>query len=819
MPRFRAALAFFVALVVAGPAYARGDETGREADLRSPLNTLLVHLQNRIVREKSGLPELPAKSLRTAPDRKNVLALPDQGHIAVVDNGDGVALPALPFDLDNQTLRFLPADETASAYGWEVEDGGYDPTAASQGETLPLGDDDSILRALPFSFWFFGRSYNQVYINSDGNLTFGQGDSASTPRDPARAVSGPPRICGFFTDLDPSQGQSAIRIYSTGDRVVITWIRVPEWTNGGLGRRQDFQIKLFGDGRIEFAYAGITMDRAIVGLAPAVRLELSVAVDFTEPPLTTYDAAFVEIFLPADLDLGLLGQKFYLTHDDVYDFLVVFHNYDIGINQGNTFAFYSQLRNFVRGIGPFPREFEGQNQFDFGQVLGSAFRLQGLMFMGDLAKYSDDPHARLDREYGLGIATPLTVLAHEAGHRYLARSLFIDPQSSQFSLEMLGRQIAHWSYFFNSEASLLEGNRIVDHGSGDFRFETVATVEGFSALDRYLMGLIPPEQVPPTFLVRRPSIADELFSPARAPLAGIFFNGDRVDVTMGMILEAHGRRAPDHTVSQKHYRFGFVLLVEEGVEPPAEEIEKLDRFRVAFEDYFEQVTGGLATAETELVYQLVMTTWPASGVRQGNTLPAAVLLAFPEAEDLTVRLTSERGLAGVPESVTIPAGDVFAEFEIEGKTAGVDHISSDAGDGFEVSHSNIQVLGSPARLAPERIYPLEILFQDPRERLRTGEIGKLLPYELLFQVTDENLLFYEGIPVKLTASGDGVVEPATTTTDGFGFIAATWRLATKPGPNQLRVEIEGSERPPLIIEAIGVPIPTRQRDPFPFLFP
>jgi hypothetical protein len=288
---------------------------------------------------------------------------------------------------------------------------------------------------------------------------------------------------------------------------------------------------------------------------------------------------------------------------------------------------------------------------------------------------------------------------------------------------------------------------------------------------------------------------------------------------MDMILEAHGRRSPDHTVSQKHYRFGFLLLVEEGVETPPEDIEKIDRLRLAFEDYFEQASGGLATAETELVYQLVLTTWPAAGVRQGESLPAAVLLAFPEAEDLTVALTAEQGRAGIPQQVTIPAGQIFAEFDIEGKAAGVDQIRAEAGDGFEVSHSNIQVIGSPAELSVQRIYPLELLFGNSSERLRTGEVGKLLPYQLVFHITDDNQLYYEGIPVTLTASGDGVVEPTTAVSDEFGFVIANWRLATTRGPNQLRVQIEGSSRPPLILDAIGVPIPTRQRDWFRLVFP
>jgi hypothetical protein len=102
--------------------------------------------------------------------------------------------------------------------------------------------------------------------------------------------------------------------------------------------------------------------------------------------------------------------------------------------------------------------------------------------------------------------------------------------------------------------------------------------------------------------------------------------------------------------------------------------------------------------------------------------------------------------------------------------------------------------------------------------LRTGKAGEFLPYGLFFHVADANQLYYEGVRVKLTASGDGVVEPAETETDAFGFVSASWKLATEPGLNQLRVEIVGSEGPPLIMDAVGVRNPPRLRDPFPFIF-
>jgi hypothetical protein len=45
-----------------------------------------------------------------------------------------------------------------------------------------------------FAFPFFGRSYRQIFVNSDGNLTFQAGDSASTQRSLGNVVAGVPRI-------------------------------------------------------------------------------------------------------------------------------------------------------------------------------------------------------------------------------------------------------------------------------------------------------------------------------------------------------------------------------------------------------------------------------------------------------------------------------------------------------------------------------------------------------------------------------------------------------------------------------------------------
>ena len=58
-------------------------------------------------------------------------------------------------------------------------------TNEGSNDLASLTDDDQELFTFPpgFSFPFFGKVYERVTVNTDGNLTFGAGDSESTPRD------------------------------------------------------------------------------------------------------------------------------------------------------------------------------------------------------------------------------------------------------------------------------------------------------------------------------------------------------------------------------------------------------------------------------------------------------------------------------------------------------------------------------------------------------------------------------------------------------------------------------------------------------------
>ena len=132
---------------------------------------------------------------------------------------------------------------------------------------------------------------------------------------------------------------------------------------------------------------------------------------------------------------------------------------------------------------------------------GSGGRLSSLVVMDDLGKYPSDPVQRANGEN-----TTLALVAHETGHRWGATLQFRDA-SGAASDAWLGRQRAHWSFYCDSDASVLEGNEIEDQGGGSFR--TTAAVSRYGPFDLYAMGLLAESEVPPAFYVESPSGASQ----------------------------------------------------------------------------------------------------------------------------------------------------------------------------------------------------------------------------------------------------------------------------------------------------------------------
>ena len=498
----------------------------------------------------------------------------DVGEIAVLQDEGDLFRAANLYDLRDASLRFTPN----TAGGYDVERTGSAVYRSPLGTQLTLGDDDSALLSLPFPFPFYTATQSTAFVNSDGNITFGDGDSASTPRSVSRLLTGPPRVAPFLADLDPSDG-GGIYTQDGAGAFTVTWCTVRGF---GTQETTTVQASLLQNGVVEMTFdSSIVISNAIVGLSPG-RTATFAAVDLTEDgSLPGGSAAVGERFSDqGELDTVAVARKFYQTHLDQYDQLVIWADTR---RIFDAFAFEITVANDIRGIG--------QDLYDSSLEYGSA-ELGSLVVMDSLGKYPDDPFEQVLGEY-----TTLGVLGQEVGHRWLAFMRFSD-HNRQTSRALLGRGQAHWGFFFDSDASVMEGNDIEDLGGGSFR--TVAAAERYSRLDQYAMGLRQDFEVPPFFYVDQPMNVVPSAGTSGPPQVGVTFNGTRRDVLIQDIIEVEGPRQPSADQSPRILRQAFIYLVGEGRTADPAEVARLDRIRVAWEAFFSEATEGRMRAETRL---------------------------------------------------------------------------------------------------------------------------------------------------------------------------------------------------------------------------
>lgn len=757
---------------------ARQDPSLCATSRESWREALQLHRQAARIRRQQGLRThqagRPAPNDEPASAARQLPAFPD---IVLLEDSGGVVARRNEFNLDRRTLVFSPS---GAGYRYSLAGPSFDEAEAQAGTPLPLADDDARLVSLPFSFPFFGRSYRSVYINSDGNLTFTASDTSTSERSLGRLTSGPPRIAGLFRDLDPSLSSQGVRVLSQPGRLVVSWVAVPEYREYGIGPLQTFQVRLFADGRIEFAYNGITTSSAVVGIAPGYMQGATAVVCFIcgEDDGREFTAAIAERFgTSQEVDIVTAAQLFYQAHEDAYDYLVIFNAVGIPAAE-NALAYEVTVRNNATGIGDPPR--------DIGREFGSARRLKAVVNMGPLSQYPRDPQTPLPGRPQSREST-LAILAHEVGHLFLAYASIRDPSDPR-ARPLLGRQLAHWSFVFNSEASHLEGNRIRDYGAGTRpRFLTIGNAEQYAPLDQYLMGLRAPEEVEPVFLVTGATV-----SANRAPERGVAFHGDRLDVRVEDIIAAEGPRRPDHTVAQRRYRAAFLLVIGKGAEPSQEDLQKLDQLRQQFEAYFRDSAGGRAQMETSLRRALHVSAFPAAGVLQGSSIPVTVSVEKPVEAPLVVSLRAAGSLIQVPSSVTIPAGTRQARFQLSGLRAGVDELLLEPADNrYEAIVARIQVSASTAGLK------LHVVSGDKQAAVP----GQPLPEPAVVRLVDANYVPYPGLLVAAKTSPGGSVTPAEAVTDEEGVARFQWT----PGPGPLHELVLTAAGSSTVVTALSRP--------------
>ncbi len=675
----------------------------------------------------------------------------DDGSIAVMDDSGGVIARRNLFDLDRKTLTFTP-----SGAGYQLTLGGdtFDTAAAQAGSFLKLGDDDTQQIALPFAFSYFGQTYRTAWVNSNGSVTFGRGDVDYTGSY-GHFLAGPAVLAAAFTDLDPpaaAQG-AGVFVKTEASRVVVSWYNVPLAGSSGFAipPLETFQIRIYADGHFEFTYRISNLPSATVGITPG-NLAAASLMNFSSAPAGAMGPV-AEVFSNIDaVDVVYAAQKFYRTHEDAYDYLVFYNAESVAAGSG-VVAYEMTVRSSGKGYG--------DTATDLGQSFGSPRRLQAVLNLGPVSQYPGNPNAQVAARYPTP-DTPLTILAHEAGHLFLALVSVPNPFDAS-DQPMLGRARVHWAFPFHSDASFLEGNRIRDDGAGvSPRFTTTDAVSQYAELDQYLMGLRAPSEVSPTFVVLNSGQAE-----AQAPQTGVSFGGTRLNVKIEDVIAAAGRRVPDSTVAQRTFRMAIVLIVPAGSNLSdggliQNAIAQVDRYRTEFEPYYATATGGRGTIDTSLRSSVGLSLAPSGGVVLGAMGVGVLQLSGPAPSAVTFSLRAPAGVILTPAAATIAAGASRATFPIYGNRVGVEEFTAVPSDTrYETGIARVQVSPAPA-------LGLSAVSGD-----RQVATGAALQNAIVARVVDANALGYSNVTVT-ASTASGSVTPASVATDEFGDVVFQW---------------------------------------------
>ncbi len=230
-------------------------------------------------------------------------------------------------------------------------------------------------------------------------------------------------------------------------------------------------------------------------------------------------------------------------------------------------------------------------------------------------------------------------------------------------------------------SSSMEGNLWRENANGTFT--SVNLIDGFSRLDQYLIGLRPASDVPDTFVIANPTNTGGRNRESN-PQPNVTVSGARQTITINEIVQANGPRNPNSSTAPKNFRAAVVLLVREGTQPSTATLDKVARYRLAWESYFAQSTDGLANINTGLADQTTL-----------RTLSAASAASFKP---------------------TLASGEIAALFGA-GLTAGGTEVATSQPLPTTLAGTQVLINGAPASLFFAA--PAQINFQVPRATIAT----------------------------------------------------------------------------------------------------
>lgn len=310
-----------------------------------------------------------------------------------------------------------------------------------------------------------------------------------------------------------------------------------------------------------------------------------------------------------EVDVYGAAHRFYASHPETetrsWDALILFSTFLTTRSGG---AVYTPVSNDVRGIA---RTYLSplDEVYDHNALLqtGSSGALRGLVLMSEahscrFARLANSP-CEAAPPWSLDQNGLVGTLLHEVGHRFGAYFQFMDQGLASDAL--LGRSLAHWSYYADTGGSPLEGNAWERTEAGGFRLVRTSTAR-FSPLDQYAMGIRPASDVPPALFIENPRpvpCTEDKFdsnafrgcrtNAATSPARGVNYltSGEARLVDVRDIIASEGPRTPAFPDAPQTMRLGWALLELPEAQATTEELETLDALRHAFTRAFYEATG------------------------------------------------------------------------------------------------------------------------------------------------------------------------------------------------------------------------------------
>jgi len=190
----------------------------------------------------------------------------------------------------------------------------------SLGGAVAVTQADDSFTYVPFggpSFALYGTAWPGAWVNTNGSLTFGAGDSDYTESVPEFLAS-PPRVGALWDDLHPGNAPPGFGLFANvlADRFVATWANVPEYPAAGFNT---LQVTLdFATGAVTLNFDVVDSNDSIVGISPGlgadgVEVDLSAVAGGCCGSLYAPKAAVFEQFLGGGDPFDLTGTTLVFT--------------------------------------------------------------------------------------------------------------------------------------------------------------------------------------------------------------------------------------------------------------------------------------------------------------------------------------------------------------------------------------------------------------------------------------------------------------------------------------------------------------------------